>query len=91
MEQSHEEMVQKIKKASRRKILRRQMELLAEWCRVSYFGQKQIPRATKEMIALNKELFKTERVLFVCFIIMFFTFSCFFKFFTIKGIKFFKR
>lgn len=90
MGQSHKEMVQKIQKASRRKILRRQMELLAEWCRVSDFGQKQIPKATKEIIALNKELFKTENLLFMRFIIVFFTFSCFFKFFTIKSIKFFK-
>ena len=81
MGQSHKEMVQKIQKASRRKILRRQMELLAEWCRVSDFGQKQIPKATKEIIALNKELFKTENLLFMRFIIVFFTFSCFFKFF----------
>lgn len=31
-----------------------------ERCRVSDFGQKQIPKAAREMIVLNKKLFKTK-------------------------------
>ena len=46
MVQSQEEMNYRIRKASRRKILRRQLELLAEWCRIS--GQEQIPMQQKQ-------------------------------------------
>lgn len=89
MVQSQEEMKYKIRKASRRKILRRQLELLAEWCRVS--GQEQIPEATKAMILVHRELLKIESLLLMCFVIVFFTLLHGVKRFPIMRIKFIRR
>lgn len=86
MIQSQEDMKQKIQRASNRKILRRQMELLAEWCRIS--GQSQIPGASKAMIDVNRELLKTERVYFVRFLIAIFAVFYLAKCILVKGIKF---
>ena len=89
MVQSQEEMNYRIRKASRRKILRRQLELLAEWCRIS--GQEQIPDASKAMISVHKELLKTESLLLVGLIIVFFTLLHSVKRFPIAGIKLIRR
>lgn len=89
MEQSREEMHEKIMKASDRKILRRQMELLAEYSRTC--GIERTPEASREMVCVHKELVKTNRFFFVRFTIVFFTFFYFFKRFAIKRIKLVKR
>lgn len=48
-----------IRVASNKKILRRQLELLAEYSRVSY-GQKQIPACSREMAQIYRELVNAE-------------------------------
>lgn len=88
MEQSREEMHEKIMKASDRKILRRQMELLAEYSRTC--GVERAPEASQAMICVHKELVKTNRIFFVRIQIVFFTFLYFFKRFAVKRVKFIK-
>ena len=88
MEQSREEMHERIMKASDRKILRRQMELLAEYSRTC--GIERAPEASQVMVCVHKELVKTNRIFFVRVQIAFFTFLYFFKRFAIKRVKFIK-
>lgn len=86
MEQSREEMHEKIMKASDRKILRRQMELLAEYSRTC--GIERAPEASQAMVCVHKELVKTKYLFFVRVQIAFFAFLYFFKRFAVKRIKF---
>ena len=88
MEQSRQEMSEKIMKASNRKILRRQMELLAEYSRTC--GVERIPEASQAMVCVHGELLKAECILFVRFQVAFFAILYFFKRFAIKRIKFIK-
>ena len=88
MEQSKEEMQERIRKASDQKILRRQMELLAEYSRTC--GIERIPEASQAMVCVHRELLKAERILLVRFTVAFLAFFYFFKRFAIKRIKFVK-
>lgn len=88
MEQSREEMHEKIMKASDRKILRRQMELLAEYSRIC--GVERAPEASQAMVCVHKELVKTNCIFFVRGQVAFFAFLYFFKRFAVKSIKFIK-
>lgn len=88
MEQSREEMHEKIIKASERKILRRQMELLAEYSRTC--GTERIPEASQAIVCVHKELVKTKYLFFVRVQIAFFAFLYFFKRFAVKRVKFIK-
>ncbi len=72
MEQSREEMHEKIMKASDRKILRRQMELLAEYSRTC--GIERTPESSEAMTSIYKQLLKAECILFVRILIAFFGF-----------------
>lgn len=58
-QQTPEEMHKKIQAASKRKILRRQLELLAEYSRTS--GVERIPACSQAMVSLYRELVKAER------------------------------
>lgn len=87
--QAREEMHKKIMAASNRKILRRQMELLAEHSRTS--GTYEIPAASEAMASIHKELIKTDRTFFVRIMIALFTFTYFFIRFSVKRIQFIKR
>lgn len=69
-EQNHEE----IRKASNRKILRRQMELLAEYSRLPH-AQNKVPEASDTMLKIYKELVKTKRFYSVLFSVCFLAFS----------------
>lgn len=77
MEQSREDMKEKILKASKRKILHRQMELLAEYSRTS--GINKIPECSVVMTNVHNELIKAERIFFVRLLIVFFGFVYLFK------------
>ena len=57
-QQSQKEMSERIKSSSNRKILRRQMELLAEYSRTS--GVDHIPECSEAMAKIYQELVKTE-------------------------------
>lgn len=74
--QTREEMQKKIMAASNRKILRRQMELLAEYSRTS--GTNKIPASSEAMTSIHKELVKAETLFFVRVLIALFTFTYFF-------------
>lgn len=84
-EQTREEMRKKIQDASSKKILRRQMELLAEYSRTS--GVDRIPEASEAMATIHRRLIKTECVFFVRIMVSLFTLLYFFKCFYVKGIK----
>ena len=88
MEQTRDEMQRNIMEASKRKILRRQLELLAEYSRTC--GIKRIPEASQAMVCVHRELLKAECILFVRFQVAFLAFLYFFKRFAIKRIKFVK-
>ena len=88
MEQPREEMHEKIMKASDRKILRRQIELLAEYSRTC--GTERIPEASQAMVCVHKELVKTKYLFFVRVQIEFFALIYFFKSFLVKRVKFIK-
>ncbi len=91
MAQSREEMRKRIMAASKRKILRRQMELLAEYSRTNYEDDCPIPEASQAMVSVHKELVKAERVLIVRILIAIFGFFYLVKSFSVKGIQFIKR
>lgn len=57
----YEDMLQRIEKASNRKILRRQLQLLAEYSRRPC-GTDRIPEASKAMLEIYKELSKTKKI-----------------------------
>ena len=59
MSQTKEEMHQKIMKASNKKILRRQLELLAEYSRT--IGTDRIPESSEAMVSIQKELIRNKR------------------------------
>lgn len=88
MAQSRKEMKKKIMKASKRKILRRQMELLAEYSRTS--GINKIPESSIVMTNVHNELIKAERIFFVRLLIAFFGLIYLFKSIQIKLVKFIK-
>ncbi len=58
-ENIREENHKNIIKSSDRKILRKQMELLAEYSRLPY-AHKKIPEASMAMVSIYRELFKTK-------------------------------
>ncbi len=89
--QSIEEMSRAVKKASNRKILRRQMELLAECSRTDYQYFCPIPEASQAIACIHKELIKTEYLLLVRILIVLFGFLYLFKRFAVKRIQFVKR
>ena len=83
------EMRKRIEKASRRKILRRQIELLAEYSRTS--GTDRIPESSQSLVMVHQELTKTEWICFMRFLIAFFALIYSVKRFPIKGIKLIRR
>ena len=87
MGQSREEMRKRIEEASDRKILRRQMEQLAEYSRVNDYAHR-APEASNAMVSVHKELIKAECIFFVRILIMLFTICHIVKCFPIKEIKF---
>lgn len=76
MEQTREEMHEKIQNASNRKILRRQMELLAEYSRMPDYD-KHISKASEAMANIHKELIKRECFATVGFIALCYLVVCF--------------
>ena len=88
MKQTIEEMQRKIQVASNSKILRRQLEMLAEYSRTC--GVDRAPEASQAMVCVHKELVKTNHIFFVRVQVAFFAFLYFFKRFAIKRVKFIK-
>lgn len=88
MEQTREEMKRRIEAASSRKILRRQMELLAEYSRTS--GTERIPEASEVMAVVHKRLVKAERITFVRITVALFAFFYCIKRFSVKVVKLIK-
>lgn len=86
MGQTTKEMRQKIAKSSNRKILRRQVELLAEYSRRAGYADR-TPEASMAMVSVHKELIIAERIFFVRFLIVFFTILYLFKCLTVKCIQ----
>ncbi|MCM1181485.1 MAG: hypothetical protein NC347_14615 [Clostridium sp.] len=78
-----------IRKASNRKILRRQMEMLTEY---SFSGMlfDRMPETSQAIASLHKELFKIHCGLVIWIEITFFALMYFFKRFMVKSIKFIK-
>ena len=74
MAQKLKKMRKKIKAASNRHILRRQMELLTEFSRTRYYDICPIAESSQAMAAVHKELVKAESILFVRIPIVFFGF-----------------
>ena len=89
MTQSREDMQKRIKRASNKKILRRQMELLAEYSRTS--GIDKIPESSEAMVSVHRQLLKAEWIFFMRFLVTLFGFLYLMKSFLIKGIQFIKR
>lgn len=89
-EQTREEMRRNIRKASNRKILRRQMELLTEHSRVDYQDSCPMPEASQAIASLHRELIKADGILFVRILVAFLGFSHLIKRIPIKGIQFIK-
>lgn len=87
--QSRKEMKKRIQEASNKKILRRQMELLAEYSRTS--GIDQIPESSVAMTRLYRELIKTKILIFVSVAIVAFSIAHCLKCIPVKGIQFIKR
>lgn len=81
MEQTREEMHKKIAKASNRKILRRQIELLAEYSRLPCCGGR-VPEASEAITEIHKELIKRE-----CFTAMLIAAFVYFVLSIVKHIK----
>ena len=90
-EQSREDMRRNIQRASNRRILRRQMELLAECSRTDYQYTCPIPEASEAMASVHKELIKAENRLLVGLLITLFGFLHLLKRFKVEGIQFIKR
>ncbi len=89
VKQTIEEMQRKIQVASNRKILRRQLEMLAEYSRTC--GVDRAPEASQAMASLHRRLVKAESWCFVRFVIALFALLYFCKCFPVKGVKFVKR
>lgn len=90
MTQTQEDMRNKIRQSSNRKILRRQLELLAEYSRTDYQYLCPIPESSNAMVAIHKELVKAQRILFMRVLIAFFGFMYLINRFSIKRIQFIK-
>ena len=89
MAQTREEMKKNIQKATKRKILRRQMELLAEYSRTS--GTDKIPESSVAVTAVHNELVKAERIFFMRLLITFFGLLYLIRRIPIKGIELVRR
>ena len=75
MAQSIEDMRKKIMLASNRKIVRRQMELLAESSRTQYYSSRPIPESSEAMVSVHKELIKAEGIILMRIFVAFFAFA----------------
>ena len=84
-QQSQQEMSEKIKESSNKKILRRQMELLAEYSRT--IGVERIPECSEAMAKIYRELIKTERRTIFLSVVLF---GASFRLFHSLGVKFVK-
>lgn len=89
--QTREELKQRIKKSSNRKMLRRQMELLAECSRVDYQDFCPMPEASQAIALLHRELVIAEGILLVRILIVLLGLRHLIKRIPIKGIQFIKR
>lgn len=89
-EQLRKEMKRQIKRASNRKILRRQMELLTECSRVDYQDFCPMPESSQAIASLHGELIKAECILLVRILIAFLGLFHLVKSIPIKGIQFIK-
>lgn len=89
--QSGEEIKKKVQKASNRKILRRQLELLAECSRTDYQYLCPIPEASQAIANIHRELSKAERILLVRILIVLLGLLYLLKCFMVKNIQFIKR
>ncbi len=87
-EQTREEMRANIEKSSNEKILRRQIEMLAEYSRTC--GIDRSPEASEAIASLYGWLIKGKYGFFACFLIAFLGFSHLIKCIPIKGIQFIK-
>lgn len=88
--QTRDDMHVKIERASNRKILRRQVELLAEYSRLP-IGIKSIPKCSLAMAKLYPELVKAERIAVVRFVVLVgVLFSLLYGLY-VKFVKLFKR
>ncbi len=80
----------KIVKAGDRKILRKQMELLAEYSRLPYAHEK-IPEASAALLDIYRELIKTKYLFVTVFPLLFCAFLNLGYSVTVKHVKLFKR
>ncbi len=90
-EQPRKEMRRNIRRASNRKILRRQMELLAEYSRTDYQYDSPIPASSEAMASVHRELIKAENRLLMGLLITLFGFLHLLKRFKVERIQFIKR
>lgn len=79
-----------IRRASNRKILRRQVELLAEYSRL-FIGVESIPECSLAMAKLYPELIKAERIAIVRFLVLIGVLFGLLYGFYVKFVKLFKR
>ena len=89
MTQSREEMHKRIRKASNRKILRQQIEMLTEYSRTC--GIDRAPEACQAIAFLYRRLVEAEHILLVRILIALFVFLYMFKRFSVKIIELIKR
>ena len=87
--QSREEMCRNIQAASNKKILRRQMELLAEYSRLPS-GNDKIPECSMVLLEIYRELSKTKRIAFFVIALLGTLFSLLYSV-NVKLVKLFKR
>lgn len=78
-----------IRVASNRKILRRQMELLAEYSRMPS-GNKNIPKSSRVILEIYRELSKTKRIAFFLIALFSVLFGLLYGF-NVKFVKLFER